>query len=110
MAFPQVVVIRMVKYNKDGTKGPLLSIKVLEFVTDIINYCAATQIMGSIDHPFSDDPHPILLNITDNKSALNWTLHSCQGSPAARLLARLFFFLPANRFTGRDQLKMDLDQ
>lgn len=100
LAFPHDVVIRTLKHNRDGANGALVSINVLEFVTVIINYCAATQIMGSLDNPFPDDPHPVLLNITDNRSALNWTLHSCQGSPAARLLARLFCYLQINSPVG----------
>jgi hypothetical protein len=100
LAFPHDIVIHTLKNNKDGANGPLVSINVLEFVTVIINYCVAIQIMGSAGHQSLDDPHPVVLNITDNKSALNWTLHSCQGSPAACLLARLFGYLQIYSLIG----------
>ena len=52
--------------NKDGT---LISINVLEFVTVIINYVASLHVI--ISTSFTDDPHPVLLNVTDNTSALS---------------------------------------
>jgi hypothetical protein len=37
-----------------------------------------------------DDPHPVLLNITDNMSTLNWTIHRCKHSKLSCLLAHFF--------------------
>jgi hypothetical protein len=38
----------------------------------------------------TDDPHPVLLNITDNASTLSWTNHTCRKSKLGRLLAQFF--------------------
>ena len=48
----------------------------------------------------TDDPHPVVLNITDNMSALNWTLHACKSSRIGRLLARVFCSLLINSPIG----------
>jgi hypothetical protein len=54
----------------------LMLIKVLEFVTVIINYCAALHVVQT--SPITDNLHPVILNVTDNSSALSWTLHMCK--------------------------------
>ena len=38
----------------------------------------------------TDDPYPVVLNITDNMSALNWTVHTSKKSLVGRLLASFF--------------------
>ncbi len=40
-----------------------------------------------------DDPHPVLLNIINNASALSWTNHTCRNSTLSRLLAQFFYLL-----------------
>jgi hypothetical protein len=47
----------------------LVLIKVLGFVMVIINYCAALHVVRT--SPVTDDPHPILLNMTNNSSTLS---------------------------------------
>ncbi len=56
-------------HKKDNKDGQLILINVLKFVTNIINYCASLHVfmMRSI----MKDPHPVLLNVTDNASALS---------------------------------------
>ncbi len=63
----------------------LVLINVLEFVTVIINYCAALHVVWT--SPITDNPHPVILNVTDNLSALSWTLHMCKQSKIWRMLA-----------------------
>jgi hypothetical protein len=63
----------------------LMSINVLEFVTVIINNCAALYVVWT--SPITDDPHPVILNVTDNSSALSWTLHTCKQSKIGQMLA-----------------------
>ena len=75
-------------YKQDNLDDLLISINVLEFVTVVLNYCAILHIVTTTDA--TDDPHPIVLNVTDNRSALNWTLHACKTSRIGRLLARVF--------------------
>jgi len=38
----------------------------------------------------NDDPYPVILCVTDNTSALNWTLHTSKKSNIGRALARFF--------------------
>jgi hypothetical protein len=56
----------------------LMLINVLEFVRFIINYCTALHVV--LTSPITDDPHSVILNVTDNSSALSWTLHTCKRS------------------------------
>ena len=88
LEFPQEIVERTLKYKKDNKAGDLISINVLEFLTVILNYCAAYTVFTT--ERVSEDPFPVILNVTDNMSALNWTTHTCKCSQGGRLLARTF--------------------
>jgi len=96
--FPDEVVLRTLKHKTGNDDDDLISINVLEFVTVIINYCAAYHIISTTD--FTDDPHPVILNVTDNRSALNWTVHTCKQSRIGRLLGRFFCSLLINSPIG----------
>ncbi len=52
----------------------LVLINVLEFVTVIINYCATLRVFWT--SPITDDPHPVILNVTNN-CASNQKLGEC---------------------------------
>jgi hypothetical protein len=54
----------------------------------IINYCAALHFVTTTSA--TDDPYPVLLNVTDNVSALSWTTGACKKFKVGRLLARFF--------------------
>ena len=82
--FPLEIVQRTLLFRD----SPLVSINVLEYVTVIINYIAALHVLRTTN--VTDDPYPVLLNITDNSSALSWTLHTCKRSRIGRLLGRFF--------------------
>ena len=88
LEFPIEVVLRTLIHKRNNDDGKLISINVLEFLTVIINYAAAYTAL--IQDPIEDDPNPVVLNITDNTSALNWTLHGCKKSMIGRRLARFF--------------------
>jgi len=60
----------------------------------IINYCAALHFVTTTSA--TDDPYPVLLNVTDNASALSWTTGSCKKSKVGCLLARFFYLLMIN--------------
>jgi len=92
--FPEAVIQRTLKHKKDNKDGLLISINVLEFVTVIINYCAALHFVTTTSA--TDDPYPVLLNVTDNASALTWTTGACKKSKVGRLLARFFCSLMIN--------------
>lgn len=91
LSFPPEVVARTLIHKTDNSDGDLISINVLEFVTVIINYCAAVHVITTTKP--TSDPHPVILNITDNVSASNWTSHACLQSRIGRLLGRLLCFL-----------------
>jgi hypothetical protein len=62
--------------------------KCLEYVTIIINYCASLVVFAT--QKINNDPHLVVLCVTDNTSALNWTLHMSKKSIIGRALARFF--------------------
>ncbi|KAL7525487.1 hypothetical protein ACHAXR_003426, partial [Thalassiosira sp. AJA248-18] len=88
LEFPLEVILRTLLHKKDNKDGLLISINVLEFVTVIVNYAAAYTVITTED--ITDDPAPVVLNITDNTSAQNWTLHACKTSMIGRRLGRFF--------------------
>jgi hypothetical protein len=98
ICFPDVIIQRTLLFKSDNEDGLLISINVLEFVTVIINYCTVLHIFQTTNA--TEDPHPVLLNITDNASALSWTLHTCKRSRIGRLLACFFCSLLINSPLG----------
>ncbi len=60
----------------------------------IINSCATLHVIKIT--PVTEDPHPVLLNMTDNMSASNWTVHTCKRSKLGHLLAHFFYSLLIN--------------
>ncbi len=63
ICFPDEVVRRTLRFKTSNNNGMLVLINVLEFVTVIINYCAALHVVRT--SPVTDDPHPVILNVTD---------------------------------------------
>jgi len=100
--FPQSGHTAHPKTQKNNKDGLLLSINVLEFVTVIINYCAALHFVTTM--LATDDPYPVLLNVTNNASALSWTTGACKKSQVGRLLARFFCSLVINLPLGEFQV------
>lgn len=98
MSVPEEVQRRTLLHKKDNSDGGLISINVLEFVTVIVNYLAALHVVTSTK--FTADPHPVLLNVTDNSSALSWTMNACRTSKIGQLLARFFCSLLMNSPLG----------
>jgi hypothetical protein len=76
--FPDKVVQRTLQFKTNNNNCMLVLINVLEFMTVMINYCTALHVVRT--SPVTDDPHPVILNVTDNSSALPWTLHMCKQS------------------------------
>ncbi len=73
---------------KDNSDKTFILINCLEYVTIILNYCASLVVFASCK--VNDDPHPVVLSVTDNSSALNWMLHTSKKSNIGRALARFF--------------------
>jgi hypothetical protein len=86
--FPDEVVQRTLRFKTSNDNGMLVLINVLEFVMVIINYCTALNVVRT--SPITDDPHPVILNVTDDSSALSWTLHMCKQSKIGQMLAHFF--------------------
>jgi len=86
--FPDEIVARTLLHLKNNDDQSFISINVLEYVTVIINYCGA--LTAYMEDGFTDDPHPVVLCVTDNVSAKNWTMHTCKKSIVGRALARFF--------------------
>ncbi len=86
--FPDEVVQRTLQFRSNNDDTMLLLINVLKFVTVIINYCAALHVIWT--SPITDDPHHVILNVTNNSSRLSWTLHTCKQSKIGQMLARFF--------------------
>ena len=61
-------------------------------VLALSNYCTSKAAFES--KKVTDDPHPVVLCLTDNTSALNWTLHTSKKSIIGQALVR--FFLRVN--------------
>jgi hypothetical protein len=73
-SFPDKIIQRTLLHLKDNKGKTLISINCLEYVTKIINYCAA--ITALLDSDIINDPHPVVLCVTDNVSAKKWTMHT----------------------------------
>ncbi len=69
ICFPDEVVQRTLQFRSNNDDGMPMSINVFEFVTVIIKYCLALHVVWT--SPITDDPHPVILNIPDNSSALS---------------------------------------
>jgi hypothetical protein len=87
-SFPSDVAERTLLHLKDNSDEKFISINCLEYFTIIVNYCASLVVFSS--KRINDDPHPVVLCVTDNTSALNWTLHTSKKSRIGRALARFF--------------------
>ncbi len=73
---------------KNNSEQNFISINVLEYVTVILNYCGA--LTAYLEDTMNEDPHPVVLCVTDNISAKKWTTHTCKKSIIGGALARLF--------------------
>ncbi len=98
LPFPEEVKLQMFLHKRDNADSLLISINILEFVTVIFNYCATLHIVLSTNP--TNDPYPVLLNVTDNMSALSWTTGACCKSRIGPLLARFFCLLLINFALG----------
>ncbi len=98
LPFPEEVKLCTLLHKRDNADGLLISINVLKFVTVIINYCAALH-MVLRKNP-TNNPYPVLLNVTDNAYALSWTTGACHKSRIGCLLAHFFCSLLTNSPLG----------
>jgi hypothetical protein len=98
ICFPDEVVQHTLQFKTNNNASMLVLINILEFVMVMINYCTALHVVWT--SPTTDDPHPVILNVTDNSSALSWTLHTCKQSKIRQMLAHFFCSLLINSPLG----------
>ncbi len=82
------VVAQTLLHLKNNASQNFVSINILEYVTIIINYCGALR--AYLEDGHEEDPHPVVLCVTNNVSAKNWTMHTSKKSIIGRALARFF--------------------
>jgi hypothetical protein len=88
LSFPETIVVKMLLHLKDNSNKSFISINCLEYETIILNYC--DSIVAFATNKLNNNPHLAVLCMTDNTSALNWTLHTSKKSMIGRALARFF--------------------
>jgi hypothetical protein len=79
------VIERTLLHLKDNSDEMFISTNCLKYVTIILNYCASIVMLAT--RKINNNPHPFILCVTDNMSALNWTLHTSKKSIIGRALA-----------------------
>jgi hypothetical protein len=95
---PKGVKQRTLLHKENDKDGCLISINVLVFVTVIINYCSLLHAVMTMFA--SNVPYPVLLNVTNNTSAVSWTTEACRKSRIGRLLACFFCSLMIGSLLG----------
>ena len=85
-SFPENVVKQILLHLKDNSNESFISINCPEYFTVIVNYCPSQVVFAT--QLVNNDPHPAVLCVTDNTSALNWTLHTSKKSSIGQALVR----------------------
>jgi hypothetical protein len=70
LSFPKEIVKQTLLHLKDNSDERFISINCLEYFTIIMNYCASFVVFAT--QKINDNPHLVVLCVTDNTSALNW--------------------------------------
>ncbi len=87
--FPKEVLKRMLLHLKDNSNESFISINCLKYVTIIINYCASLVAFDT--QKVSNYPYLVVLCVTNNTSALNWTPHTSKKLIIGQALVARFF-------------------
>ncbi len=94
LLFPKEGVKRMLLHLNDNSDKMFISINYLKYLT--IYWTTVLQLSRLQLEKINNDWHPVVLCVTDNTSALNWTLHTSKKLIIGRALVRLFW--PPDRF------------
>jgi len=84
----------------------LVSINLLEFLTEIISYATVT-VRFLQDETLCAQPYPILLNWTDNQTSQAWIKKTATRTPKGKALQRIICSLVINNTLG---IKVDFIQ
>ena len=82
---------RTLLHKRDNNDGLLVSINILEFVNVIINYRMMLHVTTTT--ATTNDLYLVLLNVTNNASALSWITGACKKSKVGSLFACFFYLL-----------------
>jgi hypothetical protein len=77
-----------------------LDASVLNFISIVLSYCAVLAAFEEDPHLWGHDPFPVLLAISNDKSASRWVKRFCLTSLPGRALGRLFCSLLMNSPVG----------
>jgi hypothetical protein len=88
LTFPDAIVQRTLLHLQNNKDKSFILINCLEYMTIIMNYCVA--ITAFLDSHITKDLCPVVLCVTDNISAKNWTMHTSKKSIIGQALARFF--------------------
>ena len=88
LPFPDKIVQRTLLHLANNEDETFTSMNCLKYITIIINYCAS--LTAFVESKMTDDPHPLVLCVTDNISAKKCMIHTCKKSLIGRALARFF--------------------
>jgi hypothetical protein len=88
LSFPKEVVWHTLLHIRNNSDKTFILINCLEYVTIILNYCASLAVFAT--YKVNDDPHPVVMHVMDNTSALNRTLHTSKKLINGRALAKFF--------------------
>jgi hypothetical protein len=87
ISFPDEIIQQTLLHLSNNQRDTFISINCLN-VTIIINYCMA--ITALLKTQVNNNPHPVVLCVTDNISAKNWMLHTSKIPIIGCALARFF--------------------
>ena len=100
--WPKEVKKKTLKYYKKNVqvdKNNFVSINLLEYVTIIVMYAAATETVREKESTLIHK-YPIFKNESDNKSAVAWTRKAAMSGPIGKALARLFCMINKDNMLG----------
>ena len=95
LEWPQTIKQKTLKYFKINIyeNDKLISINLLEYAVVIINYAICSYL---IPKSGSSIEYPVLMNWSDNRSAISWTKRAARSTIAGKALARMFCCLAFN--------------
>ena len=96
--WPPEVHKRTLIYIRCSKTGKLISINVLEYAAELVNYAASYHYY--ITNPDPTDPYPVVQLNVDNTAAESWAKKSCTTSLAGRGLSRLQCAMMINNPVG----------
>jgi hypothetical protein len=100
ISFPDKVIQCMLIHKKDNSDNKLISINKLKYVTGFKNYCSLLHIITM--SKITENLHPVLLNVTNNASALNCMNYTCRKFRIGTLLSQFFSSLLINSLLGNN--------